>query len=686
MKKISLYAIGLFTAFSFASCDDYVEPNPPAQSNMADPILQKEDVDVTPEITAGTEYNLTAYAQEDKPVVIAEIACDQLPAGYNFISQVEISMDNFTTTVEVPSTVKAIEAEARSSESGMYQITVAAVDFQNVYQENFTKDPGTVDLEVRFLLYTQTGNQYAYVGGPDAYYGPWTMTVIPYVPVVPIEEAYYLLTSTDNYAFSGAIAFTHQDTNVYDDPVFTVNFEIPEGATSISWQIIPQSTYEAGSLTGADYSLFGTSETYANETKGELVTITDSITPIPGTVTGEGEFVMTINLDAMTFAILPSIEDTYYFLGNATTWDFSEVISKNAAFFHNPETSGVEDPVFYKNLYMGGTSYWKIAPMSAIEADSWDAVLGTVEDGDTALSGTLVNVNAQAGEVVKAGWYQMVVDMSTKSYQFTQLADSLYLIGAPSGWNINSSSMALVEEQPGTGVFIGTFDIPAGQFQFRFYHKLGDWDMYSIGSQNEDDPVPVVFTDSVYVAPIYAQGTNATSGKGTWQESTWTGGKVTITVDLNKQTIGMKMGEGAITDEDDPNYEPGENLGDTYDSIYLVGGPNGWDIAASDYVLTQAEPGSGIYSGSFDVAAGTDIYFRFYTTLGDWGADGVLPSIGPLPNDNTNVTVDLSDGPFTGTAVPGKGSWNLASWDGGKITMTINASDTKKMTVEFEAE
>lgn len=76
--------------------------------------------------------------------------------------------------------------------------------------------------------------------------------------------------------------------------------------------------------------------------------------------------------------------------------------------------------------------------------------------------------------------------------------------------------------------------------------------------------------------------------------------------------------------------------------------------------------------------------FRFYTELGDWGKDGQLPSIGPLPNDNTNEPIVFEDGSFAGEAVPGKGSWNLTEWNAGDFMyMEVDLSDPNNYTVLF---
>lgn len=110
--------------------------------------------------------------------------------------------------------------------------------------------------------------------------------------------------------------------------------------------------------------------------------------------------------------------------------------------------------------------------------------------------------------------------------------------------------------------------------------------------------------------------------------------------------------------------------------IYLIGDPNKWNVSNGDYPLNAIS--ENVYQATFDLAAG-NLYFRFYTKLGQWGNDGALPSIGPLPNDNTNVPVTFTDGVFNGTCEPGKGSWHL-EWNGGLITMLV---DMENWTVTF---
>lgn len=124
--------------------------------------------------------------------------------------------------------------------------------------------------------------------------------------------------------------------------------------------------------------------------------------------------------------------------------------------------------------------------------------------------------------------------------------------------------------------------------------------------------------------------------------------------------------------------------------IYLVGSiskENNWNINPGPEMRLY-EPdnniGCHIYSGVFDVQEG-EVYFRFYTEIGDWGNDGSLPSIGPNANDGDNTEVIFEDGSYTSPAVPGKGSWYMPDWGGGEITMVVDLSDPNNMRVTFYA-
>lgn len=89
------------------------------------------------------------------------------------------------------------------------------------------------------------------------------------------------------------------------------------------------------------------------------------------------------------------------------------------------------------------------------------------------------------------------------------------------------------DDEIGSNVYHGTFDLPAGDLQFRFYKALTGWNDDTMGPQKDDNGVPSSFVNGVYEGTVTAgQG-----WKGTWLFSGFEGGLVEMTVDLNQGTV-----------------------------------------------------------------------------------------------------------------------------------------------------
>ena len=182
---------------------------------------------------------------------------------------------------------------------------------------------------------------------------------------------------------------------------------------------------------------------------------------------------------------------------------------------------------------------WEKDSYGIQEADSPMDI--TLEDG--VYSGALVkgkgsyNVPDFAGGSVK-----ITVNMNTMTVKFevggvdVSNKKFIYLVGAPEGWagptedNASHYEDWKLYDMADDGNYTGTFDIPEGKFMFRFYKKLTGWETDSFGSQADDAPIDLTWTDGIY------EGT-AVDGKGSWNDPTWAGGKVEITVNINDGTV-----------------------------------------------------------------------------------------------------------------------------------------------------
>lgn len=135
------------------------------------------------------------------------------------------------------------------------------------------------------------------------------------------------------------------------------------------------------------------------------------------------------------------------------------------------------------------------------------------------------------------------------AYPTLRMPGFIYLVGAPEGWagptlanaeHYEDWKLFEADDKIGSQIYSATFDIPAGQFQFRFYSALQDWDFNSIGSQDGDSPVNITLNaDGIYSGSCVV-GTEKGTGKGSWQIEGWTGGEVTITVNTKAKTVEFK--------------------------------------------------------------------------------------------------------------------------------------------------
>ena len=259
-----------------------------------------------------------------------------------------------------------------------------------------------------------------------------------------------------------------------------------------------------------------------------------------------------------------------------------------------------------------------------------------------------------------------------KEYCAIQSPGYIYLIGNVGGWTgpdaANADALAkwrLFESATAIGskIYSGVFDMPAGELIFRFYTELTGWDGgASVGMQVDDNPVAIQLVDGMY------NGTLVAPGKGSVQILDWAGGSMKITVNLSGKVPSMIIEAGGV----DTN---GKNF------IYIVGAVSGWTEPSEansahyeDYKLYDLED-NGVYSATFDLAADQGM-FRFYNTLCGWtGTD----SFGVKENDGDNVDVELTDGVYTGNYVAGKGNWNIAGWEGGKLAISVDVN-TQKVT------
>ena len=259
-----------------------------------------------------------------------------------------------------------------------------------------------------------------------------------------------------------------------------------------------------------------------------------------------------------------------------------------------------------------------------------------------------------------------------KGYFALRLPGYIYLVGAHEGWTgpteankEHYSGWRLYESKNAIGskIYTGVFEIPAGSFQFRFYTALNGWDNDSYGIQEADSPLDITMTDGIYSGALV-------KGKGSYNLPDWEGGSVKITVNMaDEGKMSVKFEAGGV-DVSDKAF------------IYLVGAPEGWAGPTSDNAAHYEDwklydmAGDGIYTGTFTIPA-EKFQFRFYKELTGWD-DASYGS----QADDAPIDIELTDGLYTGPAVDGKGSWQIADWaEDAKVAITVN---TKTGKVTFQ--
>ena len=179
----------------------------------------------------------------------------------------------------------------------------------------------------------------------------------------------------------------------------------------------------------------------------------------------------------------PVIEEGYYLVGNMFGTEKTDGWTKgDAKAFNHSDKDVYDDPVFTITFETTkADQYWKIIPKKNIESgDIWAAgVVGPKVDGDASMTGSLTNVDAQAGKIAKAGKYKLTINMMDYSYTIEEVKYDpfIYFIGATDGWTNAEQKLALVDANTGTYTgFLYCADPNNWGNQFKFQRVAGSWD------------------------------------------------------------------------------------------------------------------------------------------------------------------------------------------------------------------
>ncbi|MGN0224042.1 MAG: hypothetical protein ACI4AM_08455, partial [Muribaculaceae bacterium] len=214
----------------------------------------------------------------------------------------------------------------------------------------------------------------------------------------------------------------------------------------------------------------------------------------------------------------------------------------------------------------------------------------------------------------------------------------IYLVGACTNWTEPSEANAatyadwkLAETGSETGIYTGSFEIPANKAMFRFYSELTGWDAGASLGIAEGGDVDVAFDENnTYIGTIMA-------GNGNLNFTNWTGGTMDITVDLNAMTVTINA---------TPVF--------TAPELYVRGDFNNWE-APEDALMTKTAMGEDIYMYMITLPA---LSGEFKLATADWAT-------------SFGADIDIKDN-----------GWEQEVWENGK-NMKFNVEDAQNIRITF---
>lgn len=344
-----------------------------------------------------------------------------------------------------------------------------------------------------------------------------------------------------------------------------------------------------------------------------------------------------------------------YGVGVQTTYSMEISIDEN---FGNPLPIKVADP-FSATMVMNDLEINQaiLDMLGVSDADTW----APYEDNH--VRDIFFRATAQLAGIEGTSITSNVVKISNVDFFFSiKEPGFIYLVGAPEGWkgpdagnaaHYESWRLFEADNNIGSEIYIGTFNIPAGKAMFRFYTALTGWDDDSYGSQADDAALDFQITDGTFDGTLV-------KGKGSFNFPDWAGGDMTIIVNMKNMTI--QISEGVV--------KPASY-------IYMVGNNAGWEEPKeanaelyNNWRLADTT-GDGIYTATFTmpVLDNDELYCRFYKTLSGWGAAEFSSSA-----DGSNVEVSLDQ---EVDAVSGEGCFLVKNVSEKNLTVTLDTNTSK---------
>jgi len=562
MKKLGLYIMALLST-GLMSCNQDFETIFSPLSNEPESLLQVSDVSVASTMPAAINlaeyFDLEAGTTKAIPIGTVTVKEGAMPANTILKAEVEFSKDaDFANSI-------ALDANSLEDTN---EISVNPSILQDAYFNEITRNPATVEVFVRTVLYTVTGGTAeAIVGKPGENF--FAERSVQFTPLnkVQISPAYYVIGAAGGWSADGARTqkFNHSDADVYEDPIFTI---IVDTGGDDCWFAIGDDTAIDAVAAGDWTQLFGTKG--ASE---DLTGTMDRRYNLGGDhsfhITGAKKLRITLDMLEYSYTIEPiNVADSYYLVGGPEDWAGSAA-SKSQKFSHS-SASIADDPTFtYLLKGSDGDIWFAIGDDEACDAiannGDWSKLYGTTAgNGNSGMSGSLARRSSLSDEGsfkidgTAADFFRITINMAELTYEITpiNIAAQYYVVGGVQGWSDSKKTCLFTPEEKKNVLSYTTKWTGAWDLKIWDAEHFGNWDAaWGCAVDGDNSPSGALLNSG-------AQAISAPSAEF-----------YTFTIDMNTQTYTWTKLD---------NQTPTE-----YENISLIGEFNGW---SGDFELEQVTP------------------------------------------------------------------------------------------------
>lgn len=462
MKKICLLSLAAF-GLLFASCEETIEPAKP-QTNPQQPIMTDGNIvtKATGVLASEETLKLDNYLTEYIPLVQLEEATN-LPEGAVVNYTMEIS------DTEKFANYRTLSLETKLGEdNGIYYSD--AYSWQAAQIELFGETIEPVETYYRVLTFVTLNNTNYRYNALDYYAVSGKIDVQRMKPEYVIEPAYYIFGAfIGNDSPATAVQMSHEDGDVYGNPVFTYLCQITEAqaAAGFDFMIAPESQHNANGTIANCYGLPSDEDGNVIEDATTLV-----LGGAPVTLNEVGKYEISFNAYTLEYSIVN--KDRMYVPGGANGWSFG-----------NNVLSTTDGHIF--SGYVGLSGAFKVT-----DADNWNSN----NYGAGATEGTL---DATGGDIsiAEPGLYYMTVNMNDLTYTVVPIT-TIGIIGSFSANNWGSDyatmTMGTIANEDGTestDYWTWTADVDFTDATTQWKFRMNEGWTYNLGASGDVEPVEV---------------------------------------------------------------------------------------------------------------------------------------------------------------------------------------------------